>query len=75
MWQPINTAPKDGTEVLVAGRGIVWCGWYSLEFGAWCMTPKSVVIASLDGDSVLSHSPCLANPTHWAPLLPAPVPA
>ena len=57
-WQPIETAPKDGTWVLI------WCGWVghprssAFEHGSWQNLPW--VANSKD-----------YNPTHWMPL-PAP---
>lgn len=67
-WQPIETAPKDGTKVLLAriGRneagkdlGIWWAckGFWSARWNNWN-----------DG-----CEPCgLAGPTHWMPLPAAP---
>lgn len=62
-WQPIETAPKDGSRILLWWDGLVregWCG------GAG---------ASRDGgDWWRSHSltVCNGRPTHWVPLPPAP---
>lgn len=60
-WQPISTAPRDGTEVLLAvpayGRGperVVSFGWW--EDGAW-------------RDAGYENE--LYSPTHWTPV-PAP---
>lgn len=72
-WQPIDTAPKDGTQVLLYERGRIDLGRYSkirrfdhdrvtLEFEGWSVS--GVV-------SVLRHEPA---PTHWMPLPPCPVP-
>jgi len=57
-WEPIETAPKDGTWVLI------WCGWVghprssAFEHGSWQNLPW--IANSKD-----------YNPTHWMPL-PAP---
>jgi hypothetical protein len=56
-WQPIETAPKDGTEVLITGKfpNGVWfteISWFNRHKGQW------------PGRS-------LDPPTHWMPL-PAP---
>ncbi len=67
-WQPIETAPKDGTRILVAriGRnesgkdlGIWWActGHWSDHYKNW-------------NDGI---EPCgLCGPTHWMPLPAAP---
>ena len=56
-WQPIETAPKDGTEILAWSRreGVFVVFWYTL-MGGWCWTAHD-----LDGDETM-------NPTHWMPL-------
>jgi hypothetical protein len=58
LWQPIETAPKDGTEVLVLIRAkVIRLGWYfvrSSRTAGWC---------DENGKAI--------TPTHWMSL-PAP---
>ena len=58
-WRPIETAPKDGTEILIVDRvGMCvakwaeYCGWISYTDDGW-------------------YEACVW-PTHWRPLPPAP---
>jgi hypothetical protein len=63
MWQPIETAPKDGTRITLGTTeygGVVWndCRWEK-------MTRKPDRWASFIG-------PVPWTPTHWMPLPPPP---
>jgi hypothetical protein len=72
-WQPIETAPRDGTAVLV------YCPYYGIsvaEFsrlrrdriGAWrIMADKYYAAHDPSGDSLYSETA-----TQWAPLPPRP---
>ncbi len=54
-WQPIDTAPKDGTEVLVyIRRKVIRLGWY--------FAPSSRTFGWRDENSRK------ISPTHWMPL-------
>ena len=54
-WQPIETAPKNGTEILVMMKPKdIRLGWY--------FAPSSNTFGWLDGDGKK------IRPTHWAPL-------
>ena len=63
-WQPIETAPKDGSRILAvsadAAFGVVV--WSSILGGTW-------VLACSDGQALNYY----LDPTHWMPL-PEPPP-
>jgi len=74
-WQPIETAPKDGTPILAMQWGnalpdyettVYVCKWISNEF--------ENIIAGYDCSRW--HEPTLTlknpQPTHWIPIPPAP---
>ena len=72
-WQPIETAPKDGTEFLGFGGGVE--GVQGIQVVRWCErvgcweTPE----ASLeDWDN---QAEGYSRPTHWMPLPDAPTEA
>lgn len=59
-WQPIETAPKDGTTILIAHERAVFDGYWSEPGNGW-----------VDGDEALSGDLITYLVTHWRPL-PAP---
>lgn len=72
-WQPIETAPKDGTSVVVSGDGRIdmacWQDEQELEY-------ESGVIVELGRPEGWWGSDCYPGnwqPTVWQPLPPAPV--
>jgi Protein of unknown function (DUF551) len=52
-WQPIETAPKDGTDILVYSNERIISAHWSVPADAWV----EVV-----------HDYSFAAPTHWMPL-------
>jgi hypothetical protein len=60
-WQPIETAPRDGTEILVS-----WHGWPSLE------GDNSIEIAIFKEGVWWSNDAVVSTPSHWMPLPPPP---
>ena len=64
-WQPIETAPKDGTEVLVYGDGQgMSVAWWETKYiwvrpGAW--------VSDFGRSDTHTH-----EPSHWMPLPPPP---
>ncbi len=69
-WQPIDTAPKDGTEVLVYFGGRV-----GVKSAAWTGSSSGLTIWCVDDEK---HGPFPVRgysepyPTHWMPLPAAP---
>ena len=65
-WQPIETAPKDGSEVLLFSprKSMIWIGYYTTHArtgeGGW-------IVSQLTGLPEF----CPWQPTRWMPL-PAP---
>lgn len=78
-WQPIETAPKDGTHVLVGtfpeAPGIVSrtvAHWFdSRSFGAKSGEAGWALSVNYDGEHS-GHG--VAAPTHWMPLPEGPKP-
>ena len=56
-WQPIATAPKDGSEVLLTDGKWKRTGYWARRIERWSV------------DAVVP----LSQPTHWMPLPPAPI--
>jgi hypothetical protein len=53
-WQPIETAPRDGTRVLG------WCAEWS--------APNTIHLGSRGWESAYELGPFMYQPTHWMPL-------
>lgn len=56
-WQPIETAPKDGTHLLLFGDGDMVVAYFNVGYGTWD-----------DGD----HHDDIQGLTHWQQLPAAP---
>jgi hypothetical protein len=52
-WLPIETAPKDGTDVLVYGHGVIRTAIWDGKTGAFRVNAYAFVVI---------------DPTHWQPL-------
>jgi hypothetical protein len=64
-WQPIETAPKDGTRVLISRMDRYADLMYM--YVAWCRRKSWIILESAKGTRYSVDTP----PTHWMPL-PAP---
>lgn len=63
MWQPIETAPKDGTRFLGANdEGISITSWSDMWNGTWTDEASTTD----DGHGWYGHDNWI--PTHWMPL-------
>lgn len=60
-WKPIETAPKDGTEILLYEPGPAY-----VQMGYWVRDGWLMVDAQCGGESS-------ATPTHWLPIPEPPV--
>ena len=61
-WQPIDTAPEDGEQMLLWDGGVVVFGWFNDNADRWCfmdILTGGVEQWPLDID---------IGPTHWWPL-------
>jgi hypothetical protein len=58
-WQPIETAPKDGTTIFLFEDGIIGFGMWA----TWRKKPCWVMKDYQTGDLLESE------PTHWAPII------
>ena len=67
-WQPIETAPKDGTEILIASDCFV-------EAAYWEGKDSLYPWVTLDGQHVTNgRQEGIYGPTHWQPLPAPPLP-
>lgn len=62
-WRPIDTAPKDGTSILLGHRHAAFDGYWSDEAGGWVNGQTNRY------DELLTY-----EPTHWQPLPTPPAP-
>lgn len=69
-WQPIETAPKDGTEIIavIAGFLPTISHWYAPR-QKWLTSTEE---DHCDEDCWNGVLACMYSPTHWTPLLPVP---
>lgn len=67
-WQPIDTAPKDGTVILgYEKRGIV-----SMYWETYFIRPEGEVFGFWELGVEEEESDDMWTPTHWMPLPPPP---
>lgn len=74
-WQPIETAPRDGTTILLAADGNVIAAWFNDAFAPFPWVFVSDIRESLAGccdhemtGRLYADGYPLSVPTHWMPL-------
>ena len=70
-WNPIETAPKDGTRILVSDGNYVDRAWYAVDVPAYFglrQTAKDFEGWAYMYDDDRSRHVFLSEPTHWQPL-------
>jgi hypothetical protein len=70
-WQPIETAPRDGTRFWGAvGDDAIAMLWHP-KFEAFVSGWRRMMMArgyTFDGEAVHDHSPTIHEPRYWMPL-------
>jgi len=70
-WQPIETAPTDGTAVLVSNGGGVWVAKYKAVYQSGFKPDCPWFCLMLNKDYIPNRLQ-RGRPTHWMPLPGAP---
>lgn len=68
-WQPIETAPKDGTRIMLGDRFGAWIGQYREIYQSGFKPDNPWQSMMLNHDHMKYK---VLKPTHWMPLPPPP---
>ena len=68
-WKPIESAPKDGTQVLITGGTAEVCDYQATFVGAVGIAFWDVTRDHWHGNEANAHDEFYVHkPTHWMPL-------
>jgi hypothetical protein len=70
-WQPIETAPKDGTKILICG-GTYGCEFSPFEFYNAQNNDDPLIVIWCCNRKEFCEGDFHYHPTHWMPLPPPP---
>ena len=77
MWQPIETAPKDGTEIMAVfsndygyqEKPTVYGPWtVAFRKGKWMASWDDSYVIEAEGYWGVEHKETPLDPTHWMPM-------
>ena len=74
-WQPIETAPRDGTEILMTNGVDVSSGQWFSAYGGTCDQTGTPNGDDRDAEWMDWSGGMQPDPTHWMPLPPPPIEA
>lgn len=66
-WQPIESAPKDGSVILLANPAGCWMARYFAVYGSG-YRPDSPWFSVMLNHDHMKRSGRFLQPTHWMPL-------
>ena len=72
-WQPIETAPRDGTEILMTNGVDVSSGQWFSAYGGTCDQTGTPNGDDRDAEWMDWSGGMQPDPTHWMPLPPPPI--
>ena len=67
MWLPIETAPKDGTRIMLGNAKATWVAEYKPVYGSGYRPDNPYFSVMLNMDHI-PRNLRYCKPTHWMPL-------
>lgn len=67
-WQPIETAPRDGTRIMLGNEHGVWMADWRPVYQSGYKPDNPWASAMLNHDHIANRRECYSKATHWLPL-------